>query len=250
MHMHDEAEVYDLGDLEAQGQPRRQPQPQAAGLASVPPPRARRAPAVRPASYEPHVPRWPVGLALFVPGGGHIASGRVSTGLGFLAAAGFLVTLAWALLNTLDRLGRTLALFELPPEAGVWALAALCVAVALLHVFNVVGASPGAAGERVGAPHPVVAGVASAIVPGWGQALSGHRVSAALFLTGCWIAAASWLLVSAPVQGLLDAQGLYLPRWLALIGSAPVRWTLPAVLWILAVYDAVVRARAKSGAAG
>ena len=224
--MNTEAEIFDLGDLGTETARRR----------------TQDAPTIRP-PFEPAPPLWPVGLALFVPGGGHLTGGKVAAGLAFLASLGFLATLAWAIFVTLDRLGPTLELLELPPEAGVWTLGALFVVVAAIHVASVVGATPRRrAGRPVAPPHPAVAGVASFLVPGWGQALSGHRWSAALFLTGCWLVAGAWILVSPPVQALLDAQNLYLPRGLALLGSAPVRWTLPVVLWALAVYDAAFRA--------
>lgn len=232
--MKTDAEVYDLGDLGIDNGPRRPRASQTMGLVSSPPREPRPAPSP---------PSWPVGLALFVPGGGHLTRGRIASGLAFLASVGLVAALTWAILGSLDRLGSTLALLELPPESAVWALGALYIVVAAIHVASVVGATPRRpVGRPVTPPHPVLAGVASFLVPGWGQALSGHRWSAALFLSGCWLAVGTWILVSPPVQALLDAQNLYLPRGLALLGSAPVRWTLPVVLWALAVYDAAFRA--------
>ena len=178
-----------------------------------------------------------VGIALFLPGAGHVLRAQFATGLFFLASIGFLGTLAWALLGTLDRLGPTLALLGLPSAGGVWALGIAFLLAAALHVASVVGAV-----QDGSSPGPVVAGVASGLVPGWGQALSGRRWSAALFLTGCWVVVAAWVLVSPPVRALLDTQELALPGALALLSSPVARWSLPAVIWTLAVYDAAVRA--------
>ena len=50
--------------------------------------------------------------------------------------------------------------------------------------------------------------------------------------------AAAWILASTPARELLDSQGFYLPQVFELFASSAVRWTLPAVIWILAVYDA------------
>jgi hypothetical protein len=41
---------------------------------------------------------------------------------------------------------------------------------------------------------------------------------------------------------LLAGQSLALPAWLTFASSAVMRWTLPAVLWTLGIYDAVVLA--------
>jgi hypothetical protein len=178
-----------------------------------------------------------VGIALLVPGAGHVLRARFATGLFFLASIGFLGTLSWALLGTLDRLGPTLALLGLPSAGGVWALGIAFLLAATLHVASVVGSV-----QDWSSPGPVIAGVASGLVPGWGQALSGRRWSAALFLTGCWVVVVAWVLVSPPVRGLLETQGLALPRALVLLSSPVARWSLPAVIWTLAVYDAAVKA--------
>jgi hypothetical protein len=166
--------------------------------------------------------------------------------LAFLGATGFLTALAWAILSSLDRLGPTLGALGLPAESGIWALAAIFIAVAVVHMASAYSAAP-TSGESAacGPPHPLVAGVASSVVPGWGQALGGRRISAVLFLGGCWLLGGAWLLVSPPVQALFDAQRVFLPRSLELLSSPLVLWTLPAVLWSLAVYDAAVRAASR-----
>jgi hypothetical protein len=61
-------------------------------------------------------------------------------------------------------------------------------------------------------PHPVVAGLASALFPGWGQLLSGHRIRAALFVACLWIAAAAWTAVTPSGIALLRELGIEIPR--------------------------------------
>jgi len=232
--MNDQA-VYDLGEVDPGY---RRPGSTATHVVSREP--GRRALRERPAGYvnwEGLVDAGSVGIALFVPGAGHVLRARIATGLFFLASIGFLGTLAWALLGTLDRLGPTLALLGLPAAGGVWALGGIFVLAAALHVASVVGAI-----EEGSSPGPLAAGVASGLIPGWGQALTGRPLSAALFLTGCWTVAAAWVLVLPPVRALLEAQGLELPSSLVLFSSPVVRWSLPAVIWTLAVYDAAMRA--------
>lgn len=232
--MNDEA-VYDLGEVD-QGY-RRPRHTVVQGASREPRRRGLRERSGGDGGWEGFLEAGSVGIALFVPGAGHVLRGRIATGLFFLASIGFLGTLAWALLGTLDRLGPTLALLGLPSAGGVWALGGIFVLAAVLHVASVAGAV-----EDGSSPGPVGAGIASGLIPGWGQALTGRRLSAALFLSGCWIVAAAWALVLPPVRALLQAQELELPRVLALLSSPVVRWSLPAVIWTLAVYDAALRA--------
>lgn len=232
--MNDEA-VYDLGEVDPGYRRPRSAAPQAAGRG--PRRRETRGMPAADAGWDSLVEAGSVGVALLIPGAGHILRARIAAGLFFLTSVGFLGTLAWALLGTLDRLGPTLALLGLPSAGGVWALGGVFVLAAVLHVASVVGAI-----EERAFPGPIGAGVASGLIPGWGQALSGRRLGATLFLTGCWIVAAAWLLAVPSVRALVENHGLELPRALLVLSSPVVRWSLPAVVWTLAVYDAAVRA--------
>ena len=132
---------------------------------------------------------------------------------------------------------------DVRPIADATVLGEMKCAAAAVHVINVFSAArdqPTAG--RLGGPHPVVAGMASLLIPGWGQALNGNRKSAVLFLSSCWLVGAAWILVTPAVQELLAAGGLYLPRGLTLLSSPLVRWTVPALIWALAIYDAAARA--------
>jgi len=232
--------VYDLGEVEEQrpreGQPevtRRRP--------------ARRVPASRSPIDDLERDRsrraWLVGVAIFVPGGSHLLRWEFRKGFAILGLIGLFGALAWAILETLERLVPTLGALGLPTQGGLWALLVLYVGAAVTHVAGVISAAPGPAAPVSGNfVHPVTVGLASALVPGWGQALAGHRKSAALFLSVCWLVAGAWILASSPVQGLLDRYALHLPAGLALLSSPFVRWTGPLLLWILAVYDASIRA--------
>ncbi len=178
-------------------------------------------------------------LSLFVPGAGRMIRGDIAVGLFFLSSLAFLGSLAWAIVVSLDRLPGTLTLLGLPAAAAVWSLAAIYVMAAALYLANVVRRGPHwpelGCSEGV---HPVLAGIASAIIPGWGQLLNGNRKRAAMFLGGLWVVAAAWLLSTPAVATAMDRMDLYLPHPVPLFYSAAVRWTMPAVLWTLAVYDA------------
>lgn len=239
--MSDEAAIYDLGELGVdENRPRRLPSP-VANRSSI---RHRATP--EHAKSAPEHSRiqnaLSVSFAVFVPGAGHILKGDLRLGMFYLAAMGFFGALGWAILATLDRLGATFTLFGLPPAIGSWALGAIFIFATATYVVNVCSAVESRTPpDRQVTPPPLISGIASALVPGWGQALAGHRLTAALFLSGCCLVGATWILVSPLVQTLLDSQGLYLPRVLEILGSPMARWTLPAILWPLAVYDSTLR---------
>lgn len=176
-------------------------------------------------------------LSLFLPGAAPMIRGRISRGLFFVSSAGFLVTMTWAILATVGRLAATFELFGSPRATGIWALGVVYLAAASLHLGSVL--SQERPDERDSALHPVMTGMASALVPGWGQLLNGNRRRAALFVGGLWVAGASWILVSPQLQLLMDSVGVYLPVGWQLFTSPAVRWILPAVIWTLSVYDAV-----------
>lgn len=183
----------------------------------------------------------PGSLSLFVPGAGQMLRGQTTRGIFFLASIGFLATLGWAVLGTLDRLSGTLGILGYPAAAAAWALGLIYFTAGALYVANVLDAEPEAAGEG-SAPHPLLAALASALLPGWGQVLNGDRARAALLLGSLWLVGVAWILVSPPAREVLGSLGLYLPGVLERLTSPAVRWTLPAVVWALAVYDAAATA--------
>lgn len=177
-------------------------------------------------------------LSLFLPGAGQLARGERANGLFFLSSLGLVAALGWATIETSERLPGTLEALGLPPETGVWFLGLLFVWAAILHVGNL-------AGRGVGTEPPAspwIAGGLSLFVPGWGQLINGDRARAAVFVAGLWVVGAAWLLVAPPVTALFEAQGLHLPPPLETFASPLVRFTAPAVVWALAVYDAASRA--------
>lgn len=242
--MSDETSVYDLGELErAPAAAKRDPQIRAASGIATAAPAAAPAPAVaRTATVAPSVR--PIdaitdSLELFVPGTGQLLRGRWSDGLSVLAGVGFLLALAWAIWETLDRLAGTLTALGYTAAGGIYALAMIYVCLAMLHAGNVLfGTTRGP--ERA---HPIVAGVASALIPGWGQLINRQPAKAAAFVTGLWIVGIVWLLASPSTVALFDAYGLtFRPRF-ELFSKPVVLWTAPIVLWALSVYDAVATSR-------
>lgn len=179
-------------------------------------------------------------LSLFVPGAGQLARGSWAMGLLYLSTLGWILALGWAVLATMDRLPPTLEALGLPRQAGVWTLALCYAGVSLLHVVSVL--APGAGAEQRRTMPPWLVGTASFLVPGWGQLLNGDRKRAAVFVTGLWCAGALWLLASPAMAALLARHELVLPEWIGPWTTPVARFSLPVVLWTLAVYDAAVSA--------
>jgi hypothetical protein len=239
--------VYDLGEVAldptpsspARGAqaPARSPARPAASAPIVGATRFAPAPALAPARFD-----YAGSAALIVPGLGHLLQRRWSSGLLLLSALSLIGVLGWAVLETLDRITGTLALLGLPTEFAVWSLAGLFVAAATTHLASVAGGHGDVGGSAL---HPLVPGLASALIPGWGQLLNGDVKRAVGFVFGLWCIGAVWLLAAPATGTLLDAQGLYVPERLSLLTSAGVRWTLPAVIWAVAIYDATSSASSR-----
>ncbi len=188
-------------------------------------------------------PDWTAVPSLILPGASHLLRGEFAKALCLITLTGFTVSLGWAIHGTMDRLAPTLEILGIPAAAAVWTLGFLAIALCCLHVAGVYrGAQPAAREDGEVRIHPAVAGVASGIIPGLGQLLNGDRVRAVILLSGIWLAAASWVLASPWITALLSTQKLVLPGWLAIAASPAFRWTVPAVLWTLGIYDAVTRA--------
>lgn len=187
-------------------------------------------------------------LSLFLPGAGQMLAGEPAQGLFFVSGIGFAFAALHALVATLDRLFPTLDVLEMPRAVVGAALGVLLLAAAALHVTAVVHAHSLQAHRHQAAPHPLVAALASALVPGWGQILVGHRARAAFFLGGLWLIAMAWLVATPAGFGVLRSLGLEVPRGVR-DGWGPIALvTAPALVWALATYDAgigaVVRRRA------
>jgi hypothetical protein len=232
--------IYDLGDLDL-GNATRRTRARTAAAAS---PHAATAPSIAsaaamsiPSEARGHLRfNLPGSLSLFLPGTGQLLTREWALALFFFSSLGFLAAFAWALIQTMDSLVPTLVLLGHSRAAGAWMLGAAFGLAGLLHLSGILmtGSRESGYGTHVG-----IAACASAAVPGWGQLLNGQQVKAACFVAGLWVCSLAWLLVSPPVQELLVGLDLVLPRGLSLLASPVTRWTAPAVLWALAIYDAM-----------
>ncbi len=233
----EELDVYELGEA---GEAR--PRPAFA-------PKIRRArPRPIPSRPRSAVPAAAGSLSLVLPGAGQMLLGEVRLGLFFVSGTAFLAALIWAIVAELDRLIPTLEFLGVTRHAAAIALASAFVAAGALHLGGVVQAHRrGCEVADASVSHPLLAGLASLLVPGWGQMLGGHRFRSALFLGATWALSAAWIAVSPPGQRILSLADLALPA-AARDGWGPIALvTASAVLWVVAIYDAIAGARVARG---
>lgn len=185
-------------------------------------------------------------LSLFVPGATQMFQGRIALGLFYVTMLAFMGTLTMAVLGTIDRLAPTLDLLGASVALVFWTLGIAFVLACALHLAAVWTAQNPAADRDRPLRHPLVPAVASLIVPGWGQILNGDRARAMLFLGSCWLIAGVWIVSS---QSATDLVNTYVPIVAPWEQSArgplilwTLKWTAPVVLWSLATYDAVASA--------
>lgn len=226
--MSQDTQIWDLGEIETVERSRSKDRPRAASQ----PVRRTTAPAP-PAGSD-----WGPGLSVAIPGAAAFLRGAPTEGWFFLTGLGFLGALSWAVYATLDRVAATFLWLGIPEAAAVWVLGGLGALGAVLHLVNVASSGPAA----VRPPPPLASALASAAVPGWGQAWNGDLGRAVVFLAGTWVVAGSWVLTSPWVSDLLTQRNLVLPGFLE-AALAPAPWSaFAAALWSLAVYDAFSRA--------
>jgi TM2 domain-containing membrane protein YozV len=237
--MRRDEDIYDLGDVELG-----KPAPVLGAIRSAPRLSAvRREPTPSPSGVRPALAG---SLSMFVPGLGQMVTGETAWGAFYLTWVAFCAACLWAVLVTLDRLLPTLRLLSLPPEAAVIAVVSLALLTVTLHLAAVFHAHASAAQGRFrGAAHPIVAGIASFLIPGWGQLLVGHCRRAVLFLAGVWLLGSAWLLVTPDGMRTLVRLGVSCPAAIR-DGWGPVALlSAPVVLWVIAVYDAAAGAAAQ-----
>ena len=195
--------------------------------------------------YGPGSPRPAVAASasLLLPGTGQVVAGDAGLGVFVLTSLGFVSALIWAIFETFDRILPTLAILDLPTRTPLLVLVLLFLSAAALHIGGAVHAQ--AQAERIApsrAVHPVVSGIASGIVPGWGQLMNGHRARAVVFLAGLWLVGGGALLMTPPRHPAMHELGSWLPVGPASRWGVAILLTTAALLWALAVYDAVMGA--------
>jgi hypothetical protein len=79
------------------------------------------------------------------------------------------------------------------------------------------------------------------LVPGWGQILAGHPKRATLFVGALWLIGAAWLAATPLGMRALHVLGVEIPPALRDDLGTAILIAAPAIVWIIAVYDAARR---------
>jgi TM2 domain-containing membrane protein YozV len=239
--MSHEDTIYDLGEIA-----REERAVLGAGSARLAGTAARPRPVPHPSAVGAGVgPALAGSLSIFVPGLGQMLAGEIAWGLFYLSGIGFCAAVIWSVLASLDRIVPTLRLLDVPLEALVVTVGSLVLFTIILHLAAVMHAHAQAPGAQRDAPHPLVAALASLMLPGWGQLLAGHRRRAGLFLGGVWILGSAWLLVTTRGTTMLTRLGHPLPAAMRDGWGPVVLLAAPLVLWVIAVYDGASGAAAE-----
>lgn len=186
-------------------------------------------------------PRVPSSLSLIVCGAGQLYNRQTRLGILFLLTELLAVAIHWAVIDRWSSLSQVARLVGL--EGDRLQVAALCIESVLVlfilgQVFQAYHRAEGLAGQPRPRPHPMLAGLASLLIPGWGQILNA-QIGKALFFLGAALVGSAALIVSAPgaeFSGLI-ADLLSGSRFL---GGAAGIVTVSFASWMISVHDAVL----------
>ena len=214
--------------------------------------------AAGPARRDGHVPTQVGGVrpwvaasaSLLVPGAGQLLNGDRALALLFLSLGGLGAAMAYFAANTWKSLVRLGSIFDVAASA---LSAVLFIAGVLLPLLWMVGVAQAyARATRGSKPWPfagltIVPGLASILVPGWGQLLNGQLGKAVTFqvvwILGGYIAGAS-LLWPEPWAGFDRTARLFAGWPFTVVQVAAV--ALAGLAWVVAIYDAFLTARHRS----
>ncbi|HET9480587.1 MAG TPA: hypothetical protein VFP98_02435 [Candidatus Polarisedimenticolia bacterium] len=183
-------------------------------------------------------------LSLFFWGAGQIYNGQGKLGVLMLLVQSLAVALHWSVMQIWPSLRDLLGLFgvtEWQMMQGVLALEFSLVIVALTCVHQAYRRAEVEAGHFEGYANPFASGLASFVLPGWGQLVNGQVGKAMMFLTGLmsaiYIAAIMMFTPFLRLLATVDPQGVLAGK----IQTASVGALVAAgMMWILSVYDAVL----------
>jgi len=189
-------------------------------------------------------------LSLFLPGTGQLYNRQGKLGLLLLLTLVFAVTANWGLIQTWSSLRETADLFTITERdlmAGVTGANFILLMVMLWGVHQAFRHAERTLGAFHGLDHPVLSGLASLVMPGWGQLLNAQPAKALAFFF-CVLSAlfSGAMLRFTPFARVMNIETMdnllaYRPQTaLALVaGTACVA----TVIWVVSIYDAVLVAR-------
>ena len=183
-------------------------------------------------------------LSLFLCGAGQIYNGQGKLGALMLLTQIFMAAANWAIIQlwpSIVELGDLFGLNEWRLMMGICAVDVLMIPLMLTAVYQSYRRADAESGEYAGGINPLVSGLASLVVPGWGQLVNAQAGKAVFFLFSLLAGAYAVLVVKfSPFLKVLESAG---PRYLAadtFMTAAVAILGVTAVMWILSVYDAIL----------
>jgi TM2 domain-containing membrane protein YozV len=205
------------------------------------------APRRRPVVRGPAGPAAASTLSLFVWGLGQLYNGQTRVATLFILCELLILSFHYLLYMTWEQIRTFAHLFFVSEWELMLYASSIDFCVILFLIYNVAHAYRSAearTGRFEGLRRPVVAGLASALIPGWGQLLNGQLGKAAFFLFS--FLAQVYLLVlylHSPFMRILADLNLLDPGALLLNKARLAGMAIlfgGALLWSLSAYDAVI----------
>ncbi|MEE9226941.1 MAG: hypothetical protein V3U66_04335 [Acidobacteriota bacterium] len=195
-------------------------------------------------------PRTAASLSLWICGTGQLLHGEWKIGSLYLLVLGFVFSFHYFLHQAWSRMtswAEAVRLSEFDLLIGVILMDLYLAVVLLSGIYNAYRIGKALVDvEEEPSPHPLVAGLASLVIPGWGQIINGQIKKAVLFLfvVFCEIFALGlWWSVRNPVERLFLQDGNS-TRVLIFLFALGAFWL---VAWTLSVYDAILVSRYRRG---
>lgn len=183
-------------------------------------------------------------LSMFLCGAGQICNRQFKLGLLLLLVEGLAIVSHWSAIQIWPSIRESLAYFGIDQMTLVLSAAAADLMLIFLLLFGIHQAyrrGESYPGEYEGAHNPIAPGLASLLVPGWGQLVNAQAGKALVFFFS--LLGAAWVIGFARLTPISEA---LLPgttvayrtqqETFAILGALGVL----AIMWVISVYDAVL----------
>ena len=183
-------------------------------------------------------------LSLFLCGAGQLYNRQGKLGALMLLTQILAGASNWAVIQLWPRLVSLADLFGVSEWNLMLGVAAADVAVLLMMLASVHQAyrfADDEAGGFAGTGNPVYSGLASLVLPGWGQLVNAQAGKAIVFLfaflSGVYLVILTRLTPFLPLLASIDPGQILMPKVTA---GAVIMVGVTGVLWIISVYDAIL----------
>jgi TM2 domain-containing membrane protein YozV len=183
-------------------------------------------------------------LSMFVCGAGQAYNGQGKLGALLFLTEALFISLNWAMTNVWHELKELADIFGIT-DLQLFLSAAvadyLLVILIMSTVYHAYREAEKSSGPFGGYDNPVVSGLASLVMPGWGQLVNGQPGKAVFFmftfLSGAFAIA---LLMLASFLQLLDGVDAWRRLATELNTGVVIVFAAAGLVWILSVYDAML----------